>query len=127
MRILMVTCGVLCVLFGVFHGLFWPLMGWPGSLAYMEADDRMLMQTFNFCMTPVFFVLAWAYLRQPKAMLESALGRTLGMIPVVIFAFRALAEPLFGDLRQGESWFFLVLCLAMAALFAVPLRGARKA
>jgi hypothetical protein len=92
----LLTCGVLSLLFGAFHALFWPLLNWPATLAYMQPEHRALMQMFGFCMTPMFFALAWAYFRYPGEIATTALGRGFSMISVTIFGFRALAEPVFG-------------------------------
>lgn len=118
---LLYLCGITSALFGIFHALFWPLLHWPHSLAYMLPEHRMLMQTFGLCMTPIFFVLAWGYFRYPVALVTTALGRCFSMIPISIFLFRAIAELLFGHLKTLESWFFFILSSLSTLLFIIPI------
>ena len=54
MRKLVLACGLLSALFLVFHIAFWWLFDWPARLGYMTAEHRMLMQTFNLCILPIF-------------------------------------------------------------------------
>jgi hypothetical protein len=120
MKKLVIACGVVSVIFAVFHVAFWWVLDWPSSLSYMTADDRMLMQTFNFCMIPLFVFFSYVYLRLPEQMLTTPLGREVLAMNATVYYFRALAELTFGNIHTAESQFFFVLCLAVGAMFTVP-------
>lgn len=121
MRKLLLCCGILSALFTGFHLAFWRLFDWPASLGYMTAEHRMLMQTFNLCILPLFACSTYAYLALRNELLTTKLGRAFMAMNAGLYLLRALAEPLFGDLRRGESLFFLLFSLAVGILFAIPL------
>jgi hypothetical protein len=121
MKTLVTVYGVLNGIFFVFHAAFWWLFDWPLSLEYMAAEHRMLMQTFNLCMLPLFLFLTYAFLVQRDPILSTSLGRAVLMMEASIFFLRAGSEILFGDLHRGESQFFFVLCIILSVLFVVPL------
>ncbi len=86
----------------------------------------MLMQTFNFCMLPLFVFFSGVYLLLPGEILNSRLGRAVILLNASIFYLRAASELLFGDLRNGESRFFLVLALALGVYFTLPILRRRS-
>jgi hypothetical protein len=89
-------------------------------LSYMTADHRMLMQTFNFCMIPLWFFFAYVFLFLPREVLSTKQGTAVLVLNAAIFFFRSAAELIFGDIRTGEAKFFLVLCLIVGGFYLVP-------
>ncbi len=122
MRKLVLACGFLSALFLVFHIAFWWLLDWPSTLGYMTAEHRMLMQTFNLCILPIFAFTAYACLFLRDEVLSTRIGRAALAMNADLYLLRALAELLFGNLRMGQSQFFFVLALVAGFLFVLPLR-----
>lgn len=120
MKKIIFICGILSVVFALFHIAFWWLFKWPATLEYMYPGHRMLMQTFNFCMLPLFIFFSYVYLALSQEILSTRLGRAVLLMNASIYYFRSLAELIFGDIRLGESQFFFGLCLVMGILFTVP-------
>lgn len=120
MKKTIIICGVLSALFTVFHIAFWWLFDWPATLGYMLPEHRMLMQTFNFCMLPLFVFFTYVYFALGDEILSTRLGRAVLLMNACIYYFRSAAELLFGNIQLGHSQFFFLLCLFMGILFTVP-------
>jgi hypothetical protein len=120
MKSLILICGIISALLTLFHIAFWWAMDWPASLAYMTAEHRMLMQTFNFCMIPVFIFFTYSLFALRDEILNTCLGRAVLWANAGLYFFRSAAELIFGDIRTSGSQFFLVLCLIIGLIFIVP-------
>jgi hypothetical protein len=80
----------------------------------------MLMQTFNFCMIPVFVFFTYSLFALRDEILSTRLGRVVLWANAGLYLFRSAAELIFGDIRTSESQFFFVLCLVIGVLFIIP-------
>jgi hypothetical protein len=127
MKSLILICGIISALFTIFHIAFWWLFDWPASLLYMTAEHRMLMQTFNFCMIPLFIFFTYVYLVLRDEILTTRLGRAVLLMNAAIYFFRAAAELIFGNIRTSESQFFFILTLIIGVFFMMPaIKGMTK-
>lgn len=113
--------GLQSVLLLLFHMAFWHLFRWPVTLAGLEPLHRMLLQTFNLCMLPVFAFSAYAFLAFPSDVTATRPGRALLAMNGSLYLLRAVAELLYGNLQTGRSQFFLGLGFVLACAFAWPL------
>lgn len=118
--------GILSAILAVFHAAFWWLFDWPARLGYMTAEHRMLMQTFNLCMLPLFLFSTYVFLALPEEILDTRMGRAVLAMNASVYYLRAVSELVFGDIATGESQFFLVLGLVLGALFTWPLLRTSK-
>jgi hypothetical protein len=120
MKAVMYACAVLSVLFAAFHVSFWWLFDWPSTLGYMTAEHRMLMQTYNLCMLPVFFFFCYCYWTMREELVSTRLGRGIMVMCSFIYLFRGIAELLFGNIRQGQSLCFCVVGIGVGGVFFAP-------
>ncbi|RPI77324.1 MAG: hypothetical protein EHM45_09550 [Desulfobacteraceae bacterium] len=120
MKSLIIICGIISALLTLFHIAFWWILDWPAGLAYMTAEHRMLMQTFNFCMIPIFIFFTYSLFALREEILTTRIGRALLWANAGLYLFRSAAELIFGNIRTSESQFFFILCLVIGVLFIVP-------
>jgi hypothetical protein len=125
MKKVVFSYGIISAVFAVFHLGFWWLFDWPASLQYMAMGHRMLMQTFNFCMIPLFFFLTYVYLARRDEILSTGLGRAVLLLNASIYGMRAASELIFGDIRNGQSQFFFILTLLVGLYFLYPVFNRR--
>ena len=73
---LILACALFNLGFGVFHLLFWRLLGWPASLAPAGGLNRAVTQTLNLMLCYCFFAVALALVLAG----DGAVGRGLALI-----------------------------------------------
>ncbi|HEX7186523.1 MAG TPA: hypothetical protein VF756_32175 [Thermoanaerobaculia bacterium] len=110
------TAGVIALGLVLFHGLFWRLFDWPGSLADLSPANRALPQVLNLSLIAVFLLFGVLLLVWPAELLSTNSGRALILGIGLVYAARALLQPLFFGLRSGGSRLLFGICVAAALL-----------
>jgi len=113
--------GIVNLLFVAFHLSFWKLFNWGQSLSSLSPGNRAVMQVLNIhtaYVLAVFFVLSLVF---PDEMSTTKLGRTIGISIAGFWILRAVNQAVFWNMASGASWVILLVCLAVAALYLIPL------
>lgn len=118
---LLLTAGVLSLVFAVFHLLFWRLFKWREELARLTPLNRAVMQVLNLCLTFVFILFALVLLRHSSEMVATDLGRTLLGGIAAFWVLRAIEQVYFFGARRAVSLGFTLVFLLMAVLHTLPL------
>jgi hypothetical protein len=108
--------GVISLLFGVMHVLFWQTLDWPRSLDVLTADTAGIVQTLNASIAATMLVFAFVSLFHARELLTPGLGRNLSLAIALFWVARAAAGVAF----FGYSPDGLLVFLAVAALYAAP-------
>lgn len=115
--------GIYCLVFGLFHLLFWKIFRWKEDLRHLTPVNRAIMQVLNLCLTYVFlFFAALCFLFQEQ-LLTAGLGQfVLGAIAVFWF-LRAVEQIWFFGMKTAISIGFFFLFLVGSGLFLIPVLG----
>ena len=108
--------GVISLLFGVMHLLFWQTLDWPHSLNVLTADMAAIVQTLNASIAATMLVFAFVSLFHAHDLLAPGLGRNLSLAIALFWVARAAAGVAF----FGYSPDGLLMFLAIAVLYAAP-------
>lgn len=108
--------GVISLLFGVMHLLFWQTLDWPRTLDVLTADMAGILQTLNASIAATMLVFAFVSLFHARELLTPGLGRNLSLAIALFWVARAAAGVAFFGYSQDG----LLLFLAVAALYAAP-------
>jgi hypothetical protein len=109
--------GIINLLFVAYH----LLSAWQAGLISLLSDYRAVMQVLNIHIAyvlAVFFVLSLVFANEIST---TKLGRTISISIAGYWILRALNQAVFWDISSGTSWVILLVCLAVAALYLVPL------
>jgi hypothetical protein len=109
--------GVINLLFVAYH----LLSNWQPGLASLLPDYRAVMQVLNIHIAYVlamFFVLSFFFSNE---MSTTKLGRTISISIASYWILRAVNQAVFWGMSSGSSWVILLVCLAVAALYLIPL------
>jgi hypothetical protein len=101
------------------HLSFWSALDWPRALAGLPGDQAATVQTLNATLAYVRVAFAYVSLVHAGEMLAPGLGRMTCTGLAFFWALRAATGVLF----YGFSPVEVLLYLAVAALYAVPLIG----
>lgn len=107
--------GIINALFCLFHvWLGWAMWHWT----QVPASMRSLLEIFN--LSGVLFIgfFAYASLFRPVEMLESGLGRALGLLVFLLYGVRAAAEFVF---QAKLNPVIVAFCLVVAAIYLAVL------
>lgn len=113
--------GVINLLFVVFHLSFWNLFNWGESLRSLSPNDRAVMQVLNIHTAYVLAVFALVSFVFPDEIHSAKLGRIISMAIAGFWILRAVNQAVFWGLSFAGSWMILLVCLAVAALYLMPL------
>jgi len=103
--------GISNALFFLFHlFLGWSIWHWT----QVPLALRGLLETFNLAGALFIGFFAYASLCHPAEMLESGLGRALGLLVVLLYGMRAACEFVF---PPKVNPLIVALCLALAAVY----------
>ena len=109
--------GVISLLLGLNHLVYWLAPGWTESLAVLPDDGAGIVQSLNASIAATMFVFAFVSLFHARALHEPGLGRALSVGIALFWVARAAEDVLF----FGFSPAGVAIFLAIAALYAVPL------
>ena len=109
---LILACALFNLGFGVFHLLFWRLLGWPASLAPAGGLNRAVTQTLNLMLCYCFFAVALALVLAG----DGAVGRGLALFGAGFWLLRAVLQPVFFPMRRRYSAVLLAVFVAGVAL-----------
>ena len=117
-RKLVLAGGIVHLAFVVFHIALPQLLGWSITLQALTPDDRGTVYTLNIAVAYLLLVFAAVSLLQREALLSTTLGNLLSGAIALFWVIRAASEFIF---YPTPSLVLAVVCLAIAALYVVPL------
>jgi hypothetical protein len=118
--------GGLNILFLLFHLAFYRMFDWKNSLACLSKDNWCIFHAFNVICNTLFlmFVLV-SFIQTEKLVTELNGRRILFFISFFYFLRIALEFILWGNQGFG-SLVIVVICLAPAILYGIPLLRFKK-
>jgi hypothetical protein len=120
-KLLLRAGGIINALFVLFHvWLGWRIWHWTG----VPEGLRALLEIFNVGGALFIAFLAYASLCRTTEMLETGLGRSLGVLVVLLYGSRAASEFVFQPKAQPV---IVATCLVVAAVYLVALLLPAKA
>ena len=123
---LLYTGGLMSLLFGIIHILFWDVNNWSEELAVLSPDNRAIMQMLNVVTIYFFFfgtVISF-FLARAKQFVFSDKAIILFFVGVYILRI-AFGYPLFGfSAVEVSVW---AACGLTAVLYLLSLREPHKA
>lgn len=118
---MLIAGGVLNALFAIFHVFFWKMFKWPSSLMCLDLNNRAIIQTFNLVTIVIllfFAIVSFFFIEQLST---SSLGSVVMLTIAVFWLTRAVCEFVYwGEAWNMSSWIILVLCMAIIALYVIP-------
>jgi len=88
-KLLVTACGVIYLLFGIFHNMFWEFIS---KAKNMNPGFIKITQMLNLGCMVLFLSLGFIFLRYRKDMLNSSIGNALLILSSAFFIIRAGAE-----------------------------------
>jgi hypothetical protein len=115
-KTLIVTGGVLYILTGVFHLLFWRFLDWGNELVKLNEVNSNVMQMLNIGLIVLFlsFGVIMIYLR--NEILSSKLGKALLIFSSLFFLVRLIEEFVF----PGSSVIAGIILLVYTLIYLIP-------
>jgi hypothetical protein len=115
-NILVITGGIIFLLFGLFHLSFWHGLDWKNELVKLTEMNSNVMQMLNIGIAVFLLSFGFLMLFYRKEFLKSALGRAL----LIIFALFWLAR-LIGEIAfPGGSIGFVVFLFLCVVIYLIP-------
>jgi len=111
MRTILITLGVMNVLFALFHIGFWKIFDWKHDLARLQPINRAIMQTLNLVL--IYLFLGFAALSIVLAGADSLGGLERALCAFVggVFLLRAALQlPLFGTRHLAAGTAIIGVC-----------------
>ena len=122
-QISIVSGGIFCACFALFHLAFWWLFRWKTELAKLTSLNRAVVQVLNLSLTFVFVIFAYLSLAHTAEMESTPLGRSLLLLIALLWYLRAIEQIYFFGLRTRLSVLFLVFFALGGTLYLIPLIG----
>jgi hypothetical protein len=120
MEALIITGGFYNLGFVAFHLLFWRIFNWEHELKQVSALNRATMQVLNLSIIFAFIIFSYISFAHTTELLTSPLGHGLLVLMALFWLTRSIQQIVFYKLHHWASWAFLLLFLAGALLYAIP-------
>ena len=113
--------GFYTLAFALFHLMFWKIFRWKEDLKSLTFTNRGVMQILNFCLTFVFFVVAYLSFFHSAELIETNLGRTILAAISLFWFLRMIEQVLFFGIKARLSLGFTITFLVGSLIYLVPL------
>lgn len=117
--------GVINLLLVAFHLSFWKMFNWGESLASLSPDNRAVMQVLNLHTAYALGLFAVLSLFFANELSATKWGRIISLSITGFWILRGANQLVFWGLSLAGSWIILVICLAVAALYLIPVNAKR--
>ena len=114
------TGGLYCLGFVIFHLTFWKLFKWQEDLASLSFINRAVMQVLNLCLTFAFFIFGYISLFHTQELQTTSLGRSLLLLISIFWLLRAIQQILFFGLKNKVSLIFFMVFFAGFVIYLFP-------
>ena len=115
-----ITGGIFCVGFVIFHLTFWKLFKWQEDLASLTFFNRAVMQVLNLSLTFAFFIFGYISLFHTRELLTTSLGTSLLLLISIFWFLRAIQQILFFGLKNNVSLFLFIVFVAGFTIYLTP-------
>ncbi len=120
MRVVLLIGGLFNLLFAVFHAVMPQMSQWDAGLGSLSADYLSLMYIFNYIVMYVLVVFAYVSIFQWRSLSSTSLGKAISTAILGFWLVRAAEGVIFSGVAEPGAWTLIVLCLAIGALYLVP-------
>ena len=115
-NMLVMAGGILLILLGLVHILFWHVFDWKNELVHLSQENMGMMQIFNLCFIVLLVWLGLLILANRAEILHTKMGKHLLLMLSVFFAVRLIAEFIFPG---GSLWLAAILFMLLL-VFLIP-------
>ncbi len=112
--------GGICLLFTLFHCLFYSLFHWDVALNCLSVSDRGILLTYHWISILILGFMSAISLMQSRMLIASQLRFSILIMFCLFFVIRIVAEFIYFGLNPS-SWVILPLCIAPIILFTIPM------
>jgi hypothetical protein len=116
----LLTGGIFCLGFVIFHLTFWKIFKWREDLASLTFINRAVMQVLNLSLTFAFFIFGYISLFHAKELLTTSLGTSLLLLISSFWIFRAILQIVFFGLKNKLSIIFFIIFVVGFTTYLIP-------
>ena len=114
------TGGLYCLGFVIFHLTFWKLFKWQEDLTSLTFINRAVMQVLNLSLTFAFFIFGYISLFHAQELQTTSLGTSLLLLISIFWLLRAIQQILFFGLKNKVSLIFFMVFFAGFVIYLFP-------
>jgi hypothetical protein len=111
-----ITGGVLYILIGVFHLLFWKFFDWGNELAKLNEVNSNVMQMLNIGLIVLFLSFGVIMICLYNEIISTRLGKALLIFSALFFLVRLIEEFVF----PGSSVIAGIIILIYTLIYLIP-------
>lgn len=114
------TGGIYCLGFVIFHLTFWKLFKWREDLASLTFINSAVMQVLNLSLTFAFFIFVYISLFHARELVTTSLGTSLLLLISIFWLLRAILQVLFFGLKNKVSLILFIVFIAGFVIYLFP-------
>ena len=115
-KTLVIAGGVLFILGGIFHLLFWKFLDWKNELPKISEVNSNVMQMLNIGLIVLFLSFGFIMIYLRNEILSSRLGKALLIFSSLFFLVRLIEEFVF----PGSSVIAGIILLVYTLIYLIP-------
>lgn len=125
-KVLIITGGVLSVLFTIFHLMFYKLFHWETNLQCLTHSDRAIMLTFNAIgILFLFYASIMSFIFRHRLAATGA-GKSILLFFASFFVLRIITEFVCFGYRGIPSMIIILVCLIPVVCYTIPVFRSNK-
>lgn len=123
---LLIIGGIVNILLGIFHLLFWELFNWSVVLECIPAITRGAVIEINITLSMAVFIFGYISIFHHREMLETKIGRTMLLSISLLYFVRAATGAIFFPFNLPRSFLDASLITVVGLLYLIPFLRSMK-
>jgi len=115
----LVIGGVLNILLGIFHFMFWGIFDWPNTIMCLSLENRGILEVLNIHVAITILFFGYVSLFQTKKLLDEKFGRIVILFIAFFYFIRLINEFIFWPLNTATIVSAIIL-LILILLYFIP-------
>ncbi len=119
-KILLILGGIINILLGVFHLLFWKIYNWAVVLQCLPAITQGVVIVINITLAMAVFIFGYLSIFHYRELTETKIGRAMLLSISLLYFTRAITGAIFFPLSLANAIFDASSITAIGLLYLVP-------
>ena len=119
MRKYLILGGVLNILLGIFHLLFWNIFDWPNTIMCLSSENRGILEVLNIHVAITILFFGYVSLFQTKKLVDEKFGRIFIFFIAFFYFIRLINEFIFWPINS-TTIVSAVILLILILLYFIP-------
>ena len=119
MKNCLIIGGVLNILLGIFHFMFWAIFDWPNTIECLNSNNKGILEVLNIHGALAILFFGYLSIFRIEELQNTKLGRTVILFVALFYLIRLINEFIFWP-YSDETIIMAIFLSVMTLLYVIP-------